>query len=420
MTVEAPTAVEKRTRMRGEARERDLIRSLADRVAELAAEPRMAAIRRRWRDVNALRRPDRAPVWCMPRFCTHELIPPATLACHTPWLRNLEQQFKFLMLKREIDDDTPIEPHFPVGAVFDVDPPNTWGVAIGHIDSGRVGGAWAFDPPLKTEADFERLRMPRYTYNEARTHEKLGLHHDLFGDLLPVTLACGPPLHSILCNWAAKLRGLEQMMLDMVLAPEWLHRLMAHLRDAVLAGMEQVAATGLLTPNTEGAMYGSDPIGPAPAAGIHTYKNCWCASNAQECDQISPAMWEEFCLDYQKPIFARFGLVGYGCCENLTHKIGGVLSIPNLRMFVSSAWTDLDKVIEAVGTRYCIMWRQKASDVVFPDDTAAIERHLEDGTRRLRGHYYQIVLRELQTLAGHMDRLHVWTRLAKEAAARHA
>ena len=62
------------------------------------------------------------------------------------------------------------------------------------------------------------------------------------------------------------------------------------------------------------------------------------------------------------------------------------------------------------------MWRQKASDVVFPDDEADLKRALDDGARRLRGIYYQIVLRELQTLAGHPDRLHVWTRLAIEAA----
>jgi hypothetical protein len=66
------------------------------------------------------------------------------------------------------------------------------------------------------------------------------------------------------------------------------------------------------------------------------------------------------------------------------------------------------------------MWRQKASDVVFPDDVETIRRDLEEGMRTLRGCHVQIVLRELQTLAGHPDRLHVWTRLAKETAARFA
>ena len=67
-----------------------------------------------------------------------------------------------------------------------------------------------------------------------------------------------------------------------------------------------------------------------------------------------------------------------------------------------------------------IIWRQKASDVVFADDVGTIRRDLEDGCRQLGGFHYQSVLRELQTLSGHPDRLHQWTQFAKEAAATHA
>lgn len=76
-----------------------------------------------------------------------------------------------------------------------------------------------------------------------------------------------------------------------------------------------------------------------------------------------------------------------------------------------------DVVIDKCGADYTIMWRQKASDVVFPDDPSTIRRDLFEGARRLQGCHYQIVLRELQALAGHPDRLHVWTAHAKEAAA---
>jgi hypothetical protein len=31
-------------------------------------------------------------------------------------------------------------------------------------------------------------------------------------------------------------------------------------------------------------------------------------SNSQEFDQVSPAMWQEFCLNYQMPIIRQFGL----------------------------------------------------------------------------------------------------------------
>jgi hypothetical protein len=50
------------------------------------------------------------------------------------------------------------------------------------------------------------------------------------------------------------------------------------------------------------------------------------------------------------------------------------------------------------------MWRQKASDVVFPDDVETIRNDLEQGCKQLQGFHYQIVLRELQTLSGHPDR----------------
>ena len=110
----------------------------------------------------------------------------------------------------------------------------------------------------------------------------------------------------------------------------------------------------------------------------------------------------------------------HGCCEALTHRIEGVLSLPNLRIFVCSAWTDLARVQEAVGQDYVIMWRQKASDVVFPDDVDTVRRDLEAGCRQLQGYRYQIVLRELQTLCGHPDRLHAWTRAAIEMTAKYA
>jgi len=44
----------------------DIVRGLADRIMELATSDEYERRRQRWRDVNALRRPDRAPVWCRP------------------------------------------------------------------------------------------------------------------------------------------------------------------------------------------------------------------------------------------------------------------------------------------------------------------------------------------------------------------
>lgn len=396
------------------------IRTLAERVATIAREPRMLSIKKRWADVNALRKPDRAPVWCRPVGCWKEIITDDMLQCVDPWLRRLEYRFLQAIHKRDIDDDEPIEDYLGVSPIFKCEPANTWGVDIGRHASHEAGGAWGYDPQLKTPGDFDKLRIPTFSYCKDETDSHLTRLEGVLGDILPVRLTGAPILGATLGTSAAGLRGLEKMMMDMIAEPELMHRLMAHLRDATLAALDQIEATGLISPNNNGPMTCSDPIGETGSNRTLTCRNLWCMADSQEFDQVSPAMWEEFCLQYQKPIFARFGLVAYGCCENLTRKIDGVLSIPNLRIFVCSAWTDLNTVLERIGQDYCIMWRQKASDVVFPDTGSTVRSALFEGAKQLQGCHYQIVLRELETLADHPDRLHEWTRYAKEAAEKYA
>jgi hypothetical protein len=46
------------------ARDRDTVRKLAEQVVELALSDEYEARRKRWRDVNGLRKPDRFSVYC--------------------------------------------------------------------------------------------------------------------------------------------------------------------------------------------------------------------------------------------------------------------------------------------------------------------------------------------------------------------
>lgn len=401
-------------------REKDCIRELTRQVAELAHEPRMETIRRRWCNANGLRKTDRAPVWCFISGCWHEFLPEESLVCQEPERRSVEFRLRQFLTKRDIGDDTPIEPWFEVPAIYHVQPENVWGVDIAHHLSNAQGGAWAYDPPLKTEKDFDKLRLPVYTFDAARSMAMMDRLQELMGDILPLKSIHVTPLSACVAYWAAELRGLEQIMLDAVMEPELLHRLMAHIRDAMLQWLDMTEANSLVTPYTIDPTYYSDPIGSPKADGSYTFKNCWSHASAQELDQVSPAMWEEFSLAYQQPIMERFGLIHYGCCESLTRKLDGVLTIPNLRIVTCSAWTDLDTVLERVSEQYVIMWRQKASEVIFADDVETLRPGLESGARRLHDRPHQIILREIETMAGNMDRLHEWTRIAIETAEKYA
>lgn len=397
-------------------RQRALVRELARQVQDLARSDACEARRKRWRDVNALRRPDRPPVWCKPIGCWTELLPESGLQCSDPWLRGCERAFRRHLIKHDIGDDSVILPYWPVAAVIRPQGGNVWGVPIQHRAPAETGGAWTYEPPLKSPDEVSRLRQPCFIHDRAATERELQRSTELLDGVMPVRVVASPPLDANLGNIAAELLGLDNLMLQLAVDPVGMHRLFAFLRDSVLAAMDAVETMGVLTENDTAEMYCSDSLKSSPADAPVRIGDLWGLANSQEFDQVSPEMWNEFLLCYQKPILARHALSAYGCCENLTQKIDGVLSIPNLRIFVCSAWSDLDKVIDAVGRRHTIMWRQKASDVIFAKDASSIRTHLQNGVRRLQGCHFQIVLRELQTLNGDLRRLHEWTALAQEAA----
>lgn len=400
--------------------DREYVRELGRRVHEAAVSERMAQIRRRWRDTNSLRRPDRAPVWCRPYGGWQEVLPGENLACTDEWLRRIETELKKTLMKIDIGDDEVVLDYWPVAARFEPCGGELWGVPVGRHAVAADRGAWAYDPPIRTRDDLEKIRVPQFEYNRRATDAEFEKCSTLFDGVMPVRIVAAPPLSTILGHFAADLLGLSELMLQMAMDPEMVHAAMRKITDGVANGIDAVERSGMLTLNNVGPMIESDPVGVPAADGTVTAKNLWSMSNSQEYDQVSPAMWEEFGLDYQKRLFGRFGLISYGCCENLTKKIDGVLSIPNLRIFVVSAWTNLDLVLERTSREHVIMWRQKATDVMFPESTAGIAAALDEGARKLKGRNHQIVLREIETFAGHPARLHEWTRLAIEAAERWA
>jgi len=208
--------------------EKQLVRELASRVAELACSPRMANIKKRWRDVLALRKPDRPPVWCNPVGCWTELLPDSSLVCKGQTHRELEIYFKKLLIKNEIGDDTPMNDYYTMNAIFDVYPSNVWGIDIERENLNKTGTAWKYKSALPTEADFDRLVIPHYKVNLVDTEATRTELVDIFGGSMPVRVSpiTGYFSGGTICSPAADLRGMEQVMMDMIESPVLVHRLM--------------------------------------------------------------------------------------------------------------------------------------------------------------------------------------------------
>ncbi len=389
-----------------------IVRELAARVRALAESDEYEARRKRWRDVNERRKPDRAPVWCRPAGVWKEILAQDKLQCTDPFCRSVEYRLRQELYKDWVGDDHITAPWWGVGAVFQCTTEHTWGLPT-HVSTGTTDlGGFRYQHPVETPEDYDRITVPDFLYDAEATERNASRTADLLGQAMPVRITGSPalgPHHSV---YLEQLRGLAPLMEDMAFRPHLVHRAMAKITEGILRSMRVAEDAGVLTTNHHEPMTCSDPLNDPSADGPIRLQNLWVAANSQEFDIVSPAMHEEFLLSYQKVVFQQYGATQYGCCESLSAKTDIVLGIPNLRIFVSSFWSDLDRVIEACGTDYTIMWRQSSAQVTLPDDLSEHRSHLEAGLQRLQGHPYQVVLRELETLRGRPERLKEWARLA--------
>jgi hypothetical protein len=186
----------------------------------------------------------------------------------------------------------------------------------------------------------------------------------------------------------------------------------------VLKCYDEVEAMGILTENNDEPIHFSESLKTSSPDVPVRLSDLWLRTESQQFQNVGAEMWEEFCLNYQKPLMQRFRYVSYGCCEDLTDMMNQVLAIPNLRIFVNSPWTDLAMTAEKCGDKYSIVWRQKATDVIFAEDMAPIRKHLEEGMKITQDCYRAIVLQEVITTDGNPRRLYDWVAAAKSISER--
>jgi len=397
-----------------------LVRSLAVQVREFAESDEVALRRQRWRDVNERRHPDRSPVWCRPAGVWSEILPREELECREELCRRVEYTFRQHLYKKWVGDDHILEPWWGVPVVWRCSTEHIWGLPVHRSLGTTPYGGFKYDHPVKTMDDYDKITVPSFTPDWEETERRAAQMSHLLGEAMPVRIVGSPPLSPQLSVYLEQLRGMVPMMEDMALRPERIHRTMAKLTEGVFAAQRAAEQAEALTTNHHQPMFCSDPVHGGSESQPCRLHQMWTAANSQEFEQVSPAMQEEFLLSYQNLLFKQFGAVQYGCCENLTQKIQIVLQVPNLRIFVVSFWTDLGKVIEACAKNVTIMWRQSAAQVTLPEDLSEHRKHLEKGLSLLKGHPYQVVLRELETLQDRPSRLRDWARLAVEMAGKFA
>jgi hypothetical protein len=400
--------------------ERQILRDLALRVAEIAAHPQHAIQRELWKRHNRLDSA-RPMVLVFPEGSWQELLPDSSLVISDSFFRGYEWHLRHLIYRWEhLRDDNVIEPVIKVGLAQSN---SGWGMGLDTIPSPTPRGAWAFNPPIKEPEDADKLSAPEILIDEKKTQENLDALADVIGDILEVKLHRRAHVDTSLIGTLARLRGLDQLMVDMCDRPEWLHRVMRFMTEGTMRLLDQVERMGALDLNNGADYVGSGGVAytdELPAPGFDgknvRLRDLWGFAEAQELALVSPQMHEEFALRYQIRLLERFGLNCYGCCESLTHKFEIVKKVPRLRRISVSPFTDLTAAADALQDKYIFSWKPNPAELTLNFDPARIRAGLHEAVRIARGCVVEIVMKDTHTVNNEPHRLEAWVSIAKEVA----
>lgn len=404
-------------------RDREILRELGARMAELAAHPVMEERKKLWTAHNMLG-PTRPLVLCDPENGWNEIIPDSVIRCENSIARHWELHIRKQVYWAEtMNDDYVVEPVFTLPHVHTV---KAWGLRgrESNFTKGikmEEGGAYHIDAIMEDYRELAELEREQYTLIPNATAALLDTARELFDGNLQTKLDTTWFWSFGLTDEAAFLRGMEQLMYDFYDEPEGVHRMMAILRDGVMAKLDFLEENGLFSLNNDNTYVGSGGLGYTSElpAGDFTGRvrtgDLWGLAESQITVGVSPEMFREFVFPYQKPIMERFGLTCYGCCEPMDDRFEIVREVKNLRRVSVSPWADKRIMAEKLGRDYIYSLKPSPSDLAVPVmDQDRVRSDLREALRIARDNCVELIMKDNHTLGGNPENLLNWARIARE------
>ncbi|MEI7633565.1 MAG: hypothetical protein WCK47_04715 [bacterium] len=410
-----------------QSHDKNILRELAKRYAEIAHHQAQIERSELWRRVNRLER-TRAPInFHVEEFCWLEILPDAGLQCVDPVCRGYEKTMRRRIWEWEnLDDDHVIDPVIEYAVVVNDPSMEVW--CPKRVYSGVSGGTYNNEPTIRNENDLLKICMPDLSYDRVATERSAEAAGEIFAGILTVRPGQGLYLGNDIFDRFCEMRGMENVFMDMIERPEWVHAVLGRMTDHWIARLEFLEQNNLLRLNHDrtecynGGFGVTDQLPSPDFDGVHVrLKDCWGFAAAQSAVSISPEMHDEFAIDYDARGLDKFGLNCYGCCETFDKKPGLLRKIPNLRRVSVSEWNNFVVMADALGDKYIYSVKPTgifgAAEKWEPE---AVERYLKAIFEMTKGCVLEIVCNTISTCRHQPQRLRDWTRIAKRLAMEYA
>ncbi len=258
-----------------------------------------------------------------------------------------------------------------------------------------------FNIQIKDEEDILKIQEPVITHNKQKTEECYQKRSEIFDGILTVNKVGTSSFWFAPWDDLVRWTGIQEILMDMVLRPEYVHKLIGRLVDCWIKRLDQYVDQGLL----------SAPLQDLTVSGA-----------AQIFSEVSPAMHREFALEHEARFLNRFGKIYYGCCEPLHNKVDICAEcLPNLYKISMSPWVNFPVAVKNVRNRFVFAWKPNPAFLAYDKwDTEAIRRDIREKLTMAAdgGCFVEIHLKDISTVRNEPSRLTDWNRIANEEIAR--
>lgn len=287
-------------------------------------------------------------------------------------------------------------------------------------ESGTYVSSHSYEDQLATEEDLEKLHEPEFEYDRESSEEALAVAEEVFDGLMDVELTGVEYLSGEIWDDIARYRGPENLLLDLAIRPEFMHRIAESFMKIIESKFKRFEKLGLLghSPLRLHCTAGATRELPADDFdGSHVRrKDVWGRCSAQIFGSVSPEMHDEFDLAYNQRLFSDCGLLYYGCCEPLDRKIDILRKrFANLRKISITPWANIQRAADNIAGDFVLAAKPNPAFVATCHfNPAPVEREIAAYCEACikNNTPLEFVLKDVSTIANKAENLTRWAETA--------
>ncbi|MBE5777193.1 MAG: hypothetical protein E7326_06760 [Clostridiales bacterium] len=401
-----------------------VLRTLLQEYAHAASLPVNQEKQRLWIKLNHLHM--ERPMVLIDQIPWNEMDVDGSLRClvaDTYW-RQVEDNLRCTLYKfRHMPADMVLNPYVCLPRPIHN---SGWGiepVSSRHIEleMGSTAPSREFVNQIQSLDDVERIKIPQLTLDEKREAQIIQEADEIFSGIIDYRLT-GLCMHLGIWDSIAMWMGVENCYFALMDEPEMIHALLEKMTEGLIDMIGQMNRQKLFDIHSHVCHCSQTFLEDMPKENdLPLSGNAWAFGLAQLFTSVSPAITDEFEVQYMKRVFPYFGAIYYGCCDRLDDRMHVIEKLPKIRKLSCSPWSEREHFAQVM-PRYCVM--SNKPNPAFLASGKLDEQLIRDDIRRTidaakaHNRNLELILKDISTVNHNPSCLWRWQEIAMEEVQR--